>query len=86
MSGEGSLPHAACGAVVASGAPDSAVPTTPPSRLTAAPGLGPARESADACQAPDPRHCWAWRTGWVQRQRLTLGDVAVLCPCQSPPG
>eukprot|EP00962_Isochrysis_galbana_P004447 scaffold1223_cov136-Isochrysis_galbana.AAC.3 len=38
-------------------APDSAVPTTPPSNVTAAPGLGPARERAGACQAPDPRHC-----------------------------
>eukprot|EP00962_Isochrysis_galbana_P013714 scaffold3906_cov120-Isochrysis_galbana.AAC.2 len=38
-------------------APDSAVPTTPPSNVTAARGLGPARESAGACQAPDPRHC-----------------------------
>eukprot|EP00962_Isochrysis_galbana_P057481 scaffold29855_cov113-Isochrysis_galbana.AAC.1 len=27
-------------------APDSAVPTTPPSNVTAAPGLGPARERA----------------------------------------
>eukprot|EP00962_Isochrysis_galbana_P029823 scaffold9601_cov123-Isochrysis_galbana.AAC.4 len=75
MSGVGSLPHAASGAVVASGlvrvrrrgsaqstppplrAPDSAVLTTPLSNVTAAPGLGPARENADACQAPDPRHC-----------------------------
>eukprot|EP00962_Isochrysis_galbana_P026978 scaffold8434_cov112-Isochrysis_galbana.AAC.2 len=38
-------------------APDSAVPTTPPSNVTAAPDLGPARERAGACQAPDPRHC-----------------------------
>eukprot|EP00962_Isochrysis_galbana_P031342 scaffold10220_cov144-Isochrysis_galbana.AAC.7 len=38
-------------------APDSAVPTTPPSNVTAAPGLGLARERAGACQAPDPRRC-----------------------------
>eukprot|EP00962_Isochrysis_galbana_P042553 scaffold15971_cov112-Isochrysis_galbana.AAC.1 len=64
MSGLGSPPHTASGADVASGAsapplraPDSAVPTTPPSNVTAAPGLGPARKRAGACQAPDPRHC-----------------------------
>eukprot|EP00962_Isochrysis_galbana_P038557 scaffold13701_cov119-Isochrysis_galbana.AAC.1 len=37
-------------------APDSAVPTTPPSNVTAAPGLSPARERAGAYQAPYPRH------------------------------
>eukprot|EP00962_Isochrysis_galbana_P040063 scaffold14476_cov120-Isochrysis_galbana.AAC.13 len=67
-------------------APDSAGPTAPPSNVTAAPGMDPDRENADVCQVPGLRHCWAWCTGWVQRQRLTLGHVAVLCPCLSPPG
>eukprot|EP00962_Isochrysis_galbana_P017635 scaffold5064_cov115-Isochrysis_galbana.AAC.9 len=95
MSEVGSLPHSASGAVVASGvvrsapllrAPDSAGPTTPQSSVTAAPGLDPGRENESVCQTPGPRPHWARCTGRVQRRRLTLGHVAVLCPCLSPPG
>eukprot|EP00962_Isochrysis_galbana_P052426 scaffold23811_cov120-Isochrysis_galbana.AAC.1 len=89
MSEVGSLPHSASGVVVASGvvrAPDSAGPTAPQSNVTAAPGIDPGRENASVCQAPGQRHRWARCTGRVQRQQLTLGHVAVLCPCLNPPG